>query len=89
MIKANKGMVQMEGAAPLLEAELMTIVNGLYTSLAKGYGEEFAKARIEHVFNFAMKPDEEIKHTAIKDIIQEAAEFLVSAIKGEEKEGEK
>lgn len=89
MIKANKGMVQMEGAAPLLEAELVTIVKGLYKSLAEGYGEEFAKARIKYVFNFAMKPDEEIKHAAIKDIIQEAAEFLVSAIKGEEKEGEK
>lgn len=89
MIKANKGMVQMEGAAPLLEAELMTIVKGLYTSLAEGYGEEFAKARIEYVFKFAMKPDEEIKHAATKDIIQEALEGLLSAIKGEEKEGKR
>lgn len=89
MIKANKGMVKMKGAAPLLEAELMTIVKGLYTALAEECGEEFAKARIEYVFKFAMKPDEEIKHAATKDIIQEALEGILSAIKGEETEGEK
>lgn len=82
MIKANKGMVHMEGAAPLLEAELMTIVKGLYKSLAEGYGEEFAKARIEYVFKFAIQPDEEksLIHGILKDIL--------SAIE-EETEGEK
>lgn len=59
MIKANKGFVQMEGEALLLEAELMTVVNGLYTALADKYGEEFAKKRLESVFDETIKPEKE------------------------------
>lgn len=59
MIKANKGFVQMEGEALLLEAELMTVVKGLYTALADKYGEEFAKKRLESVFDAAIEPEKE------------------------------
>ena len=59
MIKANKGFVQMEGESLLLEAELMTVVKGLYTALADKYGEEFAKKRLESVFDAAIEPEKE------------------------------
>lgn len=89
MIKANKGTVHMEGAAHLLEAELMTIVKGLYTSLAKGYGEEFAKDRIEYVFKFAIQPDEEKSSASVKkSLIHGILKDIISAIE-EETEGEK
>lgn len=59
MIKANKGMVHMEGKSILLEAELMTVVKGLYKAIAGKYGEEFAKKRLEAVFDAAMETEKE------------------------------
>lgn len=59
MIKANNGVVQMKGEAIVLEAELMTIVKGLYTTFADMCDEEFAKKRLEAVFDAAIKPEKE------------------------------
>lgn len=91
MITANKGMVKLEGTAIVLEGELMTIVRGFYRSVADKYGEDFAKVRLERVFKAAVEPDAAAATVPgeIKDLIQEILEDALSAIKGEEKEGEK
>lgn len=97
MIKANKGSVQLSGHPAMLEEELMTVVKGLYTALADKYGEEFAKKRLEAVFDAAIKPEkeEEAEEEALEvklegDKAEKFAEaFLKTLAAAVEREGEK
>ena len=91
MINANKGMVKLEGTGIVLEAEVVTVVNALYKSLAKQYGEEFAKGRMERVFKAAMEEaqeDEDSVLEPLKSLLQGILEDVLSTLKGENKEGE-
>lgn len=81
MIKANKSFVQMEGEALLLEAELMTVVKGLYTALADKYGEEFAKKRLESVFDAAIEPEKEEEALEVKLDGDRAEKFVEAFLK--------
>ena len=92
MIKANKGMVHMEGESILLEAELMTVVKGLYKAIAGKYGEEFAKKRLEAVFDAAMETEKEEDAVEIKldgDRAEKFAEAFLKTLAGAvERKGE-
>ena len=90
MIKANKGMVHMEGKSILLEAEQMTVVKGLYKAIAGKYGEEFAKKRLEAVFDAAMETEEEALEVKLEgDKAEKFAEaFLKTLAAAVERKGE-
>lgn len=81
MIKANKGMVHMEGESILLEAELMTIVKGLYKAIADKYGEEFAKKRLKSVFDAAIEPEKEEEALEVKLDGDRAEKFVEAFLK--------
>lgn len=92
MIKANKGVVQMKGEAIVLEAELMTIVKGLYTTFADMCDEEFAKKRLQAVFDAAIEPEKEEEALEVKlegDKAEKFAEaFLKTLAAAVERKGE-
>lgn len=92
MIKANNGVVQMKGEAIVLEAELMTIVKGLYTTFADMCDEEFAKKRLQAVFDAAIEPEKEEEALEVKlegDKAEKFAEaFLKTLAAAVERKGE-
>lgn len=81
MIKANKGMVQMKGEPIVLEAELLTIVSGLYTTLAELCDEEFAKKRLEAVFKKALETEKEEDVAELKLDGDRAEKFVEAFLK--------
>lgn len=60
MIKANRGMVELEGKENLLLAELSCVTRAFKEVLEKDYGEEAAKAMVMHAVEIAFLPDEEL-----------------------------
>lgn len=89
MITANKGMVKLEGTPIVLEGELVSIISSLYRSLSEHFGEDFAKGRMEHVFNFAMEQEHEDSiPKALNGLLQGILEDVLSVLKKKEGKGE-
>ena len=60
MIKANKGMIQIEGSTPTVCAELSGIVKALYEILEDQFGDEIARETIAKAGQVAFMTDEEM-----------------------------
>lgn len=78
MITVNKGDVQIEGGAALLQAELACAVKALYSSFAENFGKEKAKKMVMMPVEDAFKTEDEIKKEleemmkrTLKDVLDE------------------
>ena len=87
MIKVDKHMVKMEGSEPLLAAELSFAIKSFFNAMTEAHGEALAKEKVEFCYKRAVEPVPE--DDEVKEMIQEILEDILSAIKGEKKEGEK
>ena len=87
MIKVDMTTVKLEGSEPVLAAELSMAIRSFYKVLAEKQGEDIAKEKIEHCYKRALEENPEVE--ALKRLTQKILEDFLSAIKGEEKEGEK
>lgn len=67
MIKCDKGIVEIEGRSfGEIEAELTTLIKGIYEIIAEKKGENYAKQRIETVYKRAFISREEL----IKELLR-------------------
>lgn len=87
MIKVDKHMVKLEGSEPILAAELSFVIKSFYDAMTEAHGEEAAKAKVEFCYKRALEPIHDVE--ALARLTLKLLEDVLSAHKGEEKEGEK
>ena len=75
MIKANKGMIQIEGSTPTVCAELSGIVKALYEILEDQFGDDIARETIAKAGQIAFMTEEEMDK-ALEDKKKEFEELV-------------
>ena len=81
MIKADKGIVQIEGATPTVCADLSGIVRAVYEVLSEQYDDDFAREMIAKAGQIAFMSDEEMDKA-----VEEKKKELEELVKNYEQE---
>ena len=76
MIKADRGNVQIEGGAALLQAELSCLVKGLHETFQKVYGEKQSQKMLMMAVEDAFKTEDELS----SDLEKKLASFIKSIL---------